>query len=1086
MGSKGTNTTTSTSAPNPQAYAAYSDLLNRAQGVAATPYTPYTGELVAPLNAQQNAGIANINAAQPAFSDAVTMARNAAQPITTAQIQQYQSPYTQDVIDATQRQFNNQNAQAAQGVNSQAVAQGALGGNRIGVAQAELSNQQQLAQAPVIASLRDRGYATGLNTALTQQQALAQGAYGVASAGQSRLAGAGAQIGAGSLQQQTQQAKNAADYQQFVNAQAYPFQTAQWLAGIDSGIGSQMGGTSSTTAPAPSALGGLLGLGTAGMGLLGSSGLLSGLGGGAAAGAGAAGSAAAGGLGGAAAGAGAGLAEFAPMLMAAFASGGAVRSEGVANREPTIPETDDTLRAQQNQLTNGHRRVQMFPSGTPELPVPHGMQRTENENGVFHYDPRRIDENEIHHLSARGRENEFLDLGPYSKDDILHRLRGGEIPIAVVERHPDGTEVRAAAGTHTTAHHQMAAMHRTKSPGNRVQIEDPRETIGARMRGGGGRIQGFAGGGDVPQPGAFDMSAAPWSGGHSWVPSMAMTRGAGAPKAPGVAPTTQDLAKQAGQIGSLAKLINGGPSQGQNGLDTDAANNGSGIYTGPASIPGFAAGNPGQMQGAGLSAGLENPSPFHRGGMALAHGGVAPHGYADGGSPYGEDYFDAAFASPIQRTPAMYEIAANPGAMADYTARARDIALENNPGAVPLPRPRPAGLAPAAGLPPEITAGASVPVDGPGLGYNGSAPSSYVPVIKGDNQPSPLDDAPWPQGPRGAPGSGFDAEAAGSDGHSAVDAAPARGVAPSGIDWSEKGKLWPALMAAGFGMMASKSPHPGVAIGEGGLAGVGAYTHAVQQENQNKLSERKIDLEVKNLQQRADIAGRPYKEMTKAQQGSLDEQRQYHRDLTARMQLRPTGTMTAEGHPIFTDARTGQSIDSITGEPVDSSVAVKPMPGKAGAVEHLAQTLVDQREKERKDNPGLPPLSFEEATAIAHKAPNADAGTMRRLALAQSAWRAWQGNPLNFGKKDAPESKLEFWEKRYATDPATAAPAAPGAKPPPASAPGAAAPAKPAPEPPRPASVPPEAKLQRNKTDPSRYRWVAPDGSIYSADGAKQ
>ena len=35
--------------------------------------------------------------------------------------------------------------------------------------------------------------------------------------------------------------------------------------------------------------------------------------------------------------------------------------------------------------------------------------------------------------------------------------------------------------------------------------------------------------------------------------------------------------------------------------------------------------------------------------------------------------------------------------------------------------------------------------------------------------------------------------------------------------------LGQALMAAGFGMMASRSPFPGVAIGEGGMAGLGAY-----------------------------------------------------------------------------------------------------------------------------------------------------------------------------------------------------------------------------------------------------------------------
>jgi hypothetical protein len=61
------------------------------------------------------------------------------------------------------------------------------------------------------------------------------------------------------------------------------------------------------------------------------------------------------------------------------------------------------------------------------------------------------------------------------------------------------------------------------------------------------------------------------------------------------------------------------------------------------------------------------------------------------------------------------------------------------------------------------------------------------------------------------------------------------GVAPSqGFDWSGNSKLWPALVSAGFGMMASRSPHIGTAIGEGGIAGVSAYNAALQREQDNK------------------------------------------------------------------------------------------------------------------------------------------------------------------------------------------------------------------------------------------------------------
>jgi len=274
MCGKGSNTTTntSTSSADPQAAQAYRDLLTRAQGVASTPYQAYTGELTAPVNAQQQFGIGNINQnanfAQPYVQQAAGIAQNAATPLTQQQIQQYQNPYTQNVVDATQAQFNNQNAQQRQGVIGNEIASGALGGNRVGVERANLANQQQLAQAPVIAGLYDKSYQQGLATANQQFQQnplAASGAianYGISGQG-AALSGAGAQLGAGTLQQQTQQQADTANYGQYAQAQAYPYQQAQWLAGVNTGVGSNLGGTSSgsTTGPPPNQTAQYLGAG---------------------------------------------------------------------------------------------------------------------------------------------------------------------------------------------------------------------------------------------------------------------------------------------------------------------------------------------------------------------------------------------------------------------------------------------------------------------------------------------------------------------------------------------------------------------------------------------------------------------------------------------------------------------------------------------------------------------------------------------------------------------------------------------------------------------------------------------------------
>ena len=787
---KGSNTSTSntTTAPNPQAMQAYSDLMAKAQGIAATPYTPYGGEIVAPFNAQQNTGVAGINDyanfAQPYIQQAAGLATNAASPITAAQIQQYESPYTQQVVDATQKQFNSQNATQMQGVKGNAIAQGALGGNREAIAEAETANQQQLAQAPVIAGLRNQGYQTGLNTALTQQQAQAAGAYSLGNLGVSGqnagLTGATAQLGAGTAQQQTQQAKDAAAYQQFLTQQAYPFQTAQWLAGIDTGVGSQMGGTSSgsQTGPAPSMLGQFLGAGTSAAGILGGTGAF-------------------------------GSAGWLTALMSTGGAVGRAQGGGVAPEQPeTVPEPHETLVAQQHQLIDGHRRVQMFPRGTRELALPHGISRIVVDGEVFHYDPNRISAEQIRHASANGRENELLDLGQFSKHDIMHRLHNGEMPVAVVERRPDGTEVRAAAGTHVTAQHQMAMMHHTKSPGNTLHFEDPRHTLSHRMkRAYGGSVQHFDTGGGVA---GLDMSGTPYAGAKGYVPGMNITRGQGAPhaSAPGIAnQPASDPAKMGAQIGAMAKAISGGFNNKPMDISTPAQ----GPFT-PSPV--------GTVAPIGLSPETFTPTElsgsdgavYRRGGMvgSYAGGGVAnlpthnrimmPHGYADGGLARAGQMFNAGakdwWESGPQRVYSDFQgngDSTNRGGFDNrqnlidkYKTEDSTLAADEQPegralggvahgyadGGMPYDNgipfdPTAGGIAPG---PDQFNVDNSVNAIAQDI-LSGGAPlrksAGFDRGISGPQDASPLDTAPWPSGPVNSPGAVVD-----GNGPSPLDTAP--------------------------------------------------------------------------------------------------------------------------------------------------------------------------------------------------------------------------------------------------------------------------------------------------------------------------
>jgi len=278
---KGNNTTTtaSTTSANPQAAALYQQILQQAQGVAATPYQAYSGELTAPVNAEQTAGISGVNAAagqaQPAIAQATGIAAGAANPLTAAQIQQYQNPYTQNVVNATNASMADTNAQQIAQLQGNQIAQGALGGNATGVAKGILAGQQALNMANVDSNLYQQSYNSGLATAgqQFQQNPLAASSaianYGVA--GQNAaLSGAGAQIAGGTLQQQTAQAADTANQAAYNQQQAYPFQTLQWLAGLGTGVGGALGSSSTgqTTAPAPNQTAQYLGAGIAGAGLL--------------------------------------------------------------------------------------------------------------------------------------------------------------------------------------------------------------------------------------------------------------------------------------------------------------------------------------------------------------------------------------------------------------------------------------------------------------------------------------------------------------------------------------------------------------------------------------------------------------------------------------------------------------------------------------------------------------------------------------------------------------------------------------------------------------------------------------------------
>lgn len=297
----GTNTVSQSSAPPAQFQGALANTLGSVQGVASTPLTQYNAgtneqNLVAPLNSTQNQAFGEIGSAQgtaqPYINAASTDIQNSTTPLwsgvqqfSPSAVGQYESPYTSDVVNATQAEFNNQNAQQQQGVTSNAVSAGAWGGDRSGVAAGITAGQQELAEAPTIAGLENQGYSQALGEFNNQQttqlganeanswldsQAGANEANLGAESLNTQLSGANAELQSGGLQQQETQEQLNVPYEQYLQAQAYPFQTAGWLTSEEEGLSSTAGGTGTSTATDnPSPLSEIGGVATTGIGAAG-------------------------------------------------------------------------------------------------------------------------------------------------------------------------------------------------------------------------------------------------------------------------------------------------------------------------------------------------------------------------------------------------------------------------------------------------------------------------------------------------------------------------------------------------------------------------------------------------------------------------------------------------------------------------------------------------------------------------------------------------------------------------------------------------------------------------------------------------
>ena len=272
---------TTSNTPNPVAMAQLQTAVNTGNSVASQPYQTYNSPLVAGMNGEQQAAFNNINSAaglaQPYIGQAANLIQASTSGIDPTQtLNQYMSPYTQNVLQAQQAI---QNQQMGQAMTQSAGSSGAAGANnqnsdRAAIAQGLVGQQLQMANNAANTNTLQQGYNQAMQTGLSAQQANAwlesQGANTMANLGAQAqgqgLTGANAMLAAGNQIQQQAQNQINAPLAQYNTATQYPFQIANYLGNLGS-LATGMGGQASTAVPSASPLSQIAGLGLTGYGL---------------------------------------------------------------------------------------------------------------------------------------------------------------------------------------------------------------------------------------------------------------------------------------------------------------------------------------------------------------------------------------------------------------------------------------------------------------------------------------------------------------------------------------------------------------------------------------------------------------------------------------------------------------------------------------------------------------------------------------------------------------------------------------------------------------------------------------------------
>lgn len=264
-----TKTTTSEQKLDPLIKNWIAEQQTMARNVANTPFTPYTGDMVAGLSpdelaaAQRMRDIVSSGVGRADIAQAAELSRRAAgySPEQFQQnVQGFMSPFQQQVVDATMATMARRQAESDAATRAQMARAGAFGNERRGVYEAQLAGERELQQRQQLADLYSQGYgqAAALASALPGQQMAA--AQNLAAMGtgttdfETRLAGL--LSGVGQQERAISQAELDAAREEFMRQQQDPYQK---LAAMGAGLAGMPGGYIGTTTQTEKTSGGLLG-----------------------------------------------------------------------------------------------------------------------------------------------------------------------------------------------------------------------------------------------------------------------------------------------------------------------------------------------------------------------------------------------------------------------------------------------------------------------------------------------------------------------------------------------------------------------------------------------------------------------------------------------------------------------------------------------------------------------------------------------------------------------------------------------------------------------------------------------------------